>query len=67
MTTVSYRFAGTVRSGRRCVGETSTPDLPAWVEAKYRSGWRDLSVMRGGDEVAGISQLNGRRTWWAES
>lgn len=40
-----------------------------WIEARYRSGWRELTVRCAGVEVGGIAQHpeTGRRSWWAQS
>jgi hypothetical protein len=43
--------------------------LPAWVEARYRRGWRRLVVTAAGDgrEAARIGPAgDGGRTWHAE-
>jgi hypothetical protein len=66
-----FRWRGVSRDGRASVGGMAIDPahLPAVVEDRFKTGWRELTVTRDGIEVAGIwlnpSNL-GRRDWWAE-
>jgi hypothetical protein len=44
-------------------------DLPAFVEARYRAGWRKLVVLRQGREVGTITRHpdTNRCVWYAEA
>lgn len=62
--TRTIRYRGRTKAGRATSGSTRTDDLGAWVEQRWRQGWRYLVVTEGDIEVAGISVLDG--TWWSE-
>lgn len=61
-------WRGVSRSGMACTGRLETDDLEAFVQARFRTGWRWLQVVShpAGLPVGGINQLHGRRGWWSE-
>ena len=60
-------YRGRMKDGTGVTGVT--PDPYAFAAAKFRAGWRELTITRNGVEVGGISRHpdTGRRTWWAET
>jgi hypothetical protein len=65
-TTVHYR--GIRRDGVGVGGQLSDP-LANWVEARFKAGWRKLTVTYNGEQVGGIAPHpdTGRRIWWADA
>jgi hypothetical protein len=78
---ITYRWRGTNRAGDFRAGQSTfekRSSLAAMVAGRYRSGWRELSVVEGPgpvpptsdeDEVARIDRTaaKGQRVWWAEA
>jgi hypothetical protein len=67
----AYTCKGVARSGGGQAGamDIAPADLPAWVEARYRQGWRHLvfTAADDGREAARIGPGDdGGRTWCAE-
>ena len=67
----AYTWQGVTRRGGGQTGAMNiTPaDLPAWVEARYRQGWRHLvgTAADDGREAARIGpDDDAGRTWYAE-
>jgi len=65
-------WAGMSRCGAGCTGRATVTDLPAWVRAKWRSGWQELEVHAPDGRKAGAIEENPdgsrpRRIWWAEA
>jgi hypothetical protein len=60
-------YRGRDRRVRGQSGSIPAGDLVAFVEARFRAGWRSLVVERAGQLVGGVSRLDGRRSWWAEA
>jgi hypothetical protein len=77
---ITYRWSGTDRNGVARFGQATferESSLAALVAARFRSGWRELTVARGpgpvppgrDEEVVGRidrAQPKGRRVWWSE-
>ena len=66
----AYMWKGVTRRGARQPGamDIAPADLPAWVEARYRQGWRHLVVTAADDgfEAARIGPGDeGGRPWSA--
>lgn len=66
---VQYRFRGALRDGAATGGTFATDDLAAWVEARWHQRWRNLTILRGDEEVGGINRRDGSGPliWWAEA
>jgi hypothetical protein len=66
----AYTWKGfTRRAGQLGAMDMAPADLPAWVEARRRQGWKHVVVTAAGDgrEAAWIGPAdNGGRTWYAE-
>ena len=76
----AYRWRGVNPRGQQQFGQADWRDLPAEVEARFRSGWRFLIVCRGDGPVpppaigpAGLAAEirpapdTAKRSWWAET
>lgn len=65
------RYVGVTRAGVTRAGAlVQDADVAEFVEGKFRSGWRRLTVQQGGDTVGSIevayhNNSVGRRSWWA--
>lgn len=61
------RFTGRDRQGTARTGATETRDVAAFVETRYRQGWRELTVRDAdGEKVGEIFRHpdTNERTWW---
>ncbi len=65
---VVIEYRGRAKDGSPRVGKAQVDDVAAFVEARYRAGWRELVVLRQGHEVGGITRHldPGRSAWWSE-
>ena len=64
------RYVATDSRGTARGGVVPSGVLNAWVEARWRAGWRRLRVTVGEDLVGEIAPAYDdptRRTWWAEA
>jgi hypothetical protein len=60
-------YRGRRRDGTAVVGVTGD-DVTAFVEARFRAGWRDLEVTAEMNEIVGSITTHpdtGHRVWWA--
>jgi len=68
--TERFTFRGVNRNGRGSGGQfrTDLDNVGKFVKERYDAGWRKLNVTReAGDEVGGISNIDGEREWWVET
>lgn len=65
---LSYRGVGKDGLARSGALEGESVDVVAFVEQRFRSGWRRLIVHQDGELAGWIGQDAGRqhRLWWAE-
>lgn len=63
----TFRYTGVARRGGAVSGLIICDQvtLARWVERKWRTGWRELTVTHNGTVVAEIGASTGRRTWWS--
>ena len=76
-----YRWRGVTRNGVSCSGQAEfghRSALGAMTAARFRSGWRELTVTEGpgpvppGRDEEPVARIDrtadrGQRVWWAES
>lgn len=62
------KYQGVNRRGDAALGAVDGHDTTAagLAQQLYDKGWRRATITCGGEEVGGISRLNGTRDWWGE-
>lgn len=61
-------YTGLSRRGQHNGTLSADTDIAKFVRSCHKAGWHELTVMRDGEQIAGIATAdNGkRRAWWSE-
>jgi hypothetical protein len=62
-------YRGRNAAGTGVTGRAQIDDLAAWTEERFQGGWQELVArpIGGRDPIAGITNITGSRTWWADT